>query len=131
VITVVAFDPGISTGMAIYDGTTELTFTLSVAEVTTQEYLKILSESTPHYSTAIEFVPIPTPSKMNQTLLTVVSRLWVDFPKAEIFLPGTWKTSSIARLESSVPKNQHEKDALHIAMFYYDRLRRERNEEIS
>jgi hypothetical protein len=115
---VLAFDPGFTTGIAVYNesGELELTITVTKEKVLRNGFLnKLVAISTPD-KVLIEGLPT---QKVNQDIADLFSTLKRWFTVAgydtEIILPGQWK-GMVRRVE--IPGN-HARDAATMAAWYY------------
>ena len=121
---IIALDPGVSTGLAVLEYTGEVveSRTLSYLELGLLEQYRVPAEDG-EIRVVIEDTPIPTRSKMNRSLFSIMSKLKEFFPDATYIAPGIWKAHPIAKTRVSSkwfasPPTQHQRDAIHLGLYY-------------
>lgn len=122
---VLAVDPGMTTGYVVLSESGEpLEWgNLDYSDVISKDSIFEVYSQRDDLQVVLERVPIPTQSKLDQNLLSLMGYLEQKFPRALWISPSTWKSiSPIFNL--SLPKavisdkSLHLRDAYRIGMWY-------------
>lgn len=124
---ILAFDPGVSTGIAILqdDGSIVNTYVRSFDEMS-EEFIDGLARMYPKARTVAEQGPVT--GNYRPLTQTIEERLRRAFPSIEWVLPGQWKGHPAAKPSQALPRmTQHEKDAVGLGRWFKVRKIREQS----
>jgi hypothetical protein len=121
---ILAFDPGVSTGIAILeeDGSVVNTYVRSFDEMS-DEFITGLSNIYKDAAAVAEQGPLT--GNYRPLTQTIEERLRKAFPKIEWVTPGQWKGHPAARSAQALPRlTQHERDAVGLGRWFKARRNR-------
>jgi len=113
--TLVSVDPGLTTGVAIFDRTGELVITASF-NCNSDTKISILVEFLKLWKNSILVMERPPQGGDYNLNRRIVDRIWVEFDDVELIYPGLWKPSMKTR--KTKVSSRHEEDAVNMGIYF-------------
>jgi predicted RNase H-like nuclease (RuvC/YqgF family) len=117
-LRVIAFDPGVTTGVAVVDGNGNIRYTAALDERLVKSKAKQLRHKHKNALVIIEVGPIWRND--NPLTRTVESEIFSIFPEAELVTPNLWKRHPAAKCTEKLTTT-HERDAVRLGRWFLAR----------